>query len=440
LAIASVTVLLAGGVVNTWFLAGTVPALVGTGYGRLLLAKIGLFIAMLIVAAVNLLRLTPRLAAGGAVLRTVGRLRTNAGIETALGLGVIAIVSVLGTVPPGLHAEPGWPFPFRLDLSVLTPGSQILLVILALTICVGAVAAVATAAAGHYRRTGAFIAVLVICLALGWVPLRPTIEAAYPTSFYAPAEPYAAASIVCGAATYADNCVACHGATGHGDGPAAASLPIRPADLTEEHLLAHSPGDLFWWVGHGMDEGVMPGFANVLSGNQRWDTVNFIRARAAGALAMRVGPEVTAAIAPEVPDFAFEAGGLQQTLRQTLEKGPVLLVLFTPPAPLPRLRQLTAAGLQVIAAGLGSAPEANPEEGPPLVVGVSSDVIATLALFRAADDGGETELLLDRAGGIRARWTHNMPGGLAAADTLVTQAERIAGIAVAAPSHAGHTH
>ena len=130
LAIASVTVLLAGGLVNTWFLAGTVPALVGTEYGRLLLTKIGFFIAMLMVAAVNLLRLTPRLAAGGThnvVWRTTARLQANARIETALGLGAVAIVSVLGTLRPGLHAEPGWPFSFRLDIAVLAPRSQILL-------------------------------------------------------------------------------------------------------------------------------------------------------------------------------------------------------------------------------------------------------------------------------------------------------------------------
>jgi putative copper resistance protein D len=440
LAIASVTILLAGGLVNTWFLAGTVPALVGTGYGRLLLTKIGLFVAMLMVAAVNLLRLTPRLARGGAVLRTVGRLRTNAGIETALGLGVVAVVSVLGTVPPGLHTEPGWPLPFRFDVSVLTSGSQVLLAFLGLIICVGIVASVVAAAAGHYRRAAACCAALVVCLMVGWFPLRPAIEPAYPTSFYTPAEPYDAASIFRGAAVYADNCALCHGATGRGDGPAAAGLPIRPADLTEPHIFAHSAGDLFWWVGHGMDEGVMPGFAKVLSRNQRWDVVNFIRARAAGALAMRVGPEVRAAAALEVPDFAFESAGVQQTLRQTLEKGPVLLVLFTPPAPLARLRELAAARLRVIAVGLSPASEASPEEGLPLVVGVSPEVIAALALFRADDDGGETELLLDRAGGIRARWTRNMPDGLAAPDALVVQAEHIARIAVAAPTHAGHTH
>jgi putative copper resistance protein D len=439
LAIASVTVLLAGGLVNTWFLAGSVPALVGTGYGRLLLAKIGLFIAMLIVAAVNLLRLTPRLAAGGAVLRTVARLRTNARIETVLGVGVVTIVSVLGTLPPGLHIEPGWPFPFRLDLSVLALGSQILLAILALIVCVCAVAGVVTAAAGRYRLTVALSSVLAMCLALGWVPLRPAIEPAYPTSFYNPAEPYTAASIARGAAVYANNCAFCHGSSGRGDGPAAAGLPIRPADLTEEHLFAHPSGDLFWWISHGMDEGVMPGFADVLSSSQRWDVINFIRARAAGALAGRVGPEVITTAAPEVPEFAFAAAGMQQTLRQTLEKGPVLLVLFTPPAPVARLRELAAAGLRVIAVGLSPASETGSEEGPQLVVGVSPEVIVALALFRADDDGGETDLLLDRAGGIRARWT-TMPGGLAAPDVLAVQAERIARIAARAPEHAGHTH
>jgi putative copper export protein/mono/diheme cytochrome c family protein len=450
MAIASVTALLAGGAVNTWFLAGTVPALVGTEYGRLLLTKIGLFIAMLMVAAVNLLRLTPRLARGGApniFQRTVARLQSNAGIETAFGLGVVAVVSVLGTLPPGLHAEPQWPFPFRVDLSVLPPGPQILLAVLALIVCVCAIAAVATAAAARYRLTGALAGVLGLCVALGWVPLRPAIEPAYPTSFYAPVEPYAATSIVRGAAVYADNCVPCHGTSGRGDGPIAARLPVRPADLTEPHLFAHSPGDLFWWVGHGMDEGVMPGFANVLSRNQRWDVVNFIRARAAGVLAMNVRPEVAAATAPEVPDFAFEAGGVQQTLRQTLEKGPVLLVLFVAPVPLERLRQLAAAqsqlgtaGLNVIGIGLAPASEANSAERPPLVAGVSSAVIEALAMFRAADDGGETELMLDRAGDIRARWTHNTPGGLAPPDRLVEQAERIARTAGAPAEHMGHGH
>src|SRR5579884_3699774 len=126
-ALVSVPVLLVGGLVNTWFLAGTLPALVGTGYGRLLLGKIALFLAMLVIAAVNLLRLGPRLAgpAGPALSRTLAGLRRNALLETGLGLGVLALVGILGILPPGLHTEPGWPFPFRLELAALSSGAKI---------------------------------------------------------------------------------------------------------------------------------------------------------------------------------------------------------------------------------------------------------------------------------------------------------------------------
>jgi putative copper resistance protein D len=257
------------------------------------------------------------------------------------------------------------------------------------------------------------------------------------------------ASIVRGATVYAENCALCHGATGHGDGPGAAGLPIRPADLTEPHLFAHSPGDLFWWVSHGRDDGVMPGFAGVLSANQRWDAINFIRARAAGVLTREIGPEVITSAAPQVPDFAFEAGGAQHTLGQKLEIGPVLLMLFAPPTPPTRLLQLAAAspqlgaaGLQLIAVGLGPSAEepANGAQAASFVGGVSSEVIDELALFRAPDDGGETELLLDRAGNVRARWTAAMLGGLAAPAILTAAAQRVSQIAAAAPSHIAHLH
>jgi hypothetical protein len=150
-----------------------------------------------------------------------------------------------------------------------------------------------------------------------------------------------------------------------------------------------------------------------------------------------------------VPDFAFEAGGVQKTLREVLETGPVLLVLFAPPVPVERLQQLAAAqphlgaaGLQVVAVRVGTSLDETSEGNrtPPFVVGVSSEVSSALALFRAAEDGGETELLLDRAGDVRARWTSEMPGGLTPADMLIADADRIARITVATPSHAGHSH
>jgi len=95
-------------------------------------------------------------------------------------------------------------------------------------------------------------------------------------------------------------------------GPAAAGLPIKPADLTEPHLFTHNVGDLYWWIGHGLG-GVMPGFEGKLTPRDRWNVIQFIRAHAAGVLAKSVGPKVTSAPAPQVLDFAFEIRGAQDT-------------------------------------------------------------------------------------------------------------------------------
>ena len=171
---------------------------------------------------------------------------------------------------------------------------------------------------------------------------------------------------------------------GKGDGPAAASLTVRPADLTAPHLFAHTPGDLFWWVSNGRDNGVMPGFAGIMSPADRWDVINFVRARAAGALARQVGPQVSTAAISTIPDFAFEVGGRQQTLSGVLDTGPALLALFSRPAPAARLAQLAAAqkqaagSLRILAVDLAPAQAAPETETPAPLIGVSADVAATL--------------------------------------------------------------
>jgi putative copper export protein/mono/diheme cytochrome c family protein len=444
-AIASVAALLAGGSVNTWFLAGTIPALIGTEYGRLVLAKIGLFIAMLLVASVNLLRLTPRLSDDDMANPTIARLQRNALIETALGLGVVAIVGFLGTLPPGLHSEPGWPLPFRLEIRALSVGATIAAVVGAFTCVAGAGATVVVVARARYRIAPVLAAGAVLGAIVTGVALRSSIEPAYPTSFYAPAEAYAAPSIVRGATLYAENCESCHGATGRGDGPAAASLSIRPANLTEAHLFTHTPGDLFWWVSQGRADGAMPGFASVMNPSERWDVINFIRARAASILIQQTGPRVTMVAAYPVPDFAFEQRGKQNTLRQTLNSGPVLLVLFNRQTPIARLHQLAATssefartGLQVIATGLGAVEKSAGEEPTPLfAVSVDTNARTAISLFRSPADGGETELLLDRNGDVRARWTA-AAAILPDAATLAADAAITSQFSVAAPSHAGH--
>jgi copper resistance protein D len=99
--IVSVAVLLTTGIVNAWFLVGSFRALIATEYGQLLLLKLGVFAVMLALAATNRLWLTPRLGlAGDGALRWLAR---NSAIEFALGLAVLAIVGMLGTLHPAIH-------------------------------------------------------------------------------------------------------------------------------------------------------------------------------------------------------------------------------------------------------------------------------------------------------------------------------------------------
>jgi putative copper resistance protein D len=449
LAFVSVALLLFGGFVNTWFLAGTVPALIGTGYGRLLLAKITLFLATLVIAAVNLLRLSPRVAAAGrgAGARVLVWMRRNALAEAALGLAVLAIVAALGTLPPGLHAEPGWPFPYRVEFAGLSLAVK---VAFALSLAAGGAAAVATvalAAAGRYRTMAACIATGIVAAGVLWLLLRPALEPAYPTSFYAPAEPYSAPSIIAGAAVYTANCALCHGASGKGDGPAAAGLPVHPANLTEAHLLAHTPGDLFWWVGNGKGNGAMPGFAATLTPADRWDVINFVRARAAAVLSHDIDATLSGRAVAQVPDFAFEEGGTQHTLNGLLRNGPVLLILTDEAPPGGRLTALAAVGhtlteadLTIVALETASAVDeaSRPNLTAPLFATAASAIAPILASFRSPGDGGETELLLDRGGFVRARWTA-VNGNLPDAARLADFAKTLARLPVAAPSHPGHS-
>ncbi len=108
LGIVSVATLLLTGVVNSWYLVGSVAALTATGYGQLLLCKLALFAVMVGIAAVNWSRLTPRLVQNADVTvaeRARRQLRHNAAIEAAMGAVIIAVVAVLGTLPPASHAQ-----------------------------------------------------------------------------------------------------------------------------------------------------------------------------------------------------------------------------------------------------------------------------------------------------------------------------------------------
>lgn len=115
LGLAVVGALAVTGFVNAQMMVGSVQALFDTGYGRLLVAKLVLLAGMLALAGFNRFWFTPALAGGepqaGVAARAFWR---SVAVETALGVGIFAIVGVLGGSEPAAHApEAGMPMHHR---------------------------------------------------------------------------------------------------------------------------------------------------------------------------------------------------------------------------------------------------------------------------------------------------------------------------------------
>jgi putative copper resistance protein D len=107
LGIVSIAIILASGIANSCFMLHSLAALANSGYGRLLLAKVVLFAAIVAMAAVNRQRLTPRLVAGAPLDAAVAlrALNRNALLECLLGFAIIAIVGRLGITMPPMHVH-----------------------------------------------------------------------------------------------------------------------------------------------------------------------------------------------------------------------------------------------------------------------------------------------------------------------------------------------
>ena len=102
----SVAILVASGLVNSWFLVGSPQALVSTTYGRLLLFKLALFAALLLLAALNRFSIVPALRrerSENEIKPLLIRLRHHVLGEQALGAVVLLTVALLGTMEPAVN-------------------------------------------------------------------------------------------------------------------------------------------------------------------------------------------------------------------------------------------------------------------------------------------------------------------------------------------------
>ena len=143
LGVVCVGALIATGIVNALFLVGSFAALFGTAYGQLLVVKLALFAVMLAIAATNRFRLTPRLTGDDRARRA---LRRNAMLEIAIGSVIIAFVGALGTMVPGAHQSPLWPFTFALNFTFANLSrANVVALIGSITLALAAIALMITA-------------------------------------------------------------------------------------------------------------------------------------------------------------------------------------------------------------------------------------------------------------------------------------------------------
>jgi putative copper resistance protein D len=331
---------------------------------------------------------------------------------------VIGIVAALGVTPPARHVQPTWPFTFRFTTAALptvTPDVRWQLLVGSQVVVLGGVVLLCALMLRRLRWPLVGGAAVLLAaggtMTLGWL----TVDA-YPTTYQRPGVPYGVTSIVAGAAVYGERCAVCHGRSGGGDGPAASRLPRAPADLRAPHTGQHTAGDLFWWVSHGIPRGGMPGFADALTEEQRWDVINNVRFLGAVEAARWMGPTVDPGRAWLVaPDFSYAVGPAPaRTLRDYRGRRHVLLVLYTLPASRSRLAQLAESyqllatlGVEIIAVPMDASPDAIKELGGdarilyPVATEGAADIVAT---YRRFTEASHLEFLIDRQGYIRARW------------------------------------
>lgn len=83
-------------------------------------------------------------------------------------------------------------------------------------------------------------------------------------------------SIGRGKQVFETNCATCHGLNGGGQGPAAHGITTSPRQLWAwNNTDSSTDGYLYWFITNGRNE--MPPWGLVLSENDRWDAINYIK-------------------------------------------------------------------------------------------------------------------------------------------------------------------
>jgi len=473
LGLVCVTVLAATGAYNAWTLVGAVPPLLGTSYGQLLLIKLALLLPLMAIAAVNRLKIKPRLLARRAeeVAVRVGELlhalRRNVTWEAGLGAAILVIVGMMSVTPPARHVQPEWPLTFRWFWNTASVSAKLRAQLSDAQWLAGA-GAIGLVCAFILRRRPRY-RLLVVSLATlgygGWIYHSAIAIDAYPTTYLRPSVPYNVISVANGAHFYQEACATCHGIGGYGDGPNGKGFKPPPADLTAKHTADHTAGDLFWWLSYGVKKDgaltPMPGFAASLEEEERWDMINFLRTLSAAEQAR----QMTALVEPDpwlvAPDFVYRTlTDENHSLKDHRGNNIVMLVLFSLPDSLARLAELEALSNQLQSKNVKIllVPREMSDirgldgrvKSLSVVTDGSREAFDAYALYRRSfsEQGTQPdppvpphmEFLIDRQGYVRARWIPRDGAGWDNLEKLWRDIDRLNQEKPSAPAPDDHVH
>ncbi|MDP2974963.1 MAG: c-type cytochrome [Anaerolineales bacterium] len=112
----------------------------------------------------------------------------------------------------------------------------------------------------------------------------PNYVAPTPAPTLGPSYPSRPPSPLRGAAIFAEECAACHGENGLGNGPQAAGLPVPVAAIGLADIARQSsPAEWYAVVTQGRMDRYMPPFASRLSNQERWDVLAYVFSLSAAA-------------------------------------------------------------------------------------------------------------------------------------------------------------
>jgi mono/diheme cytochrome c family protein len=117
----------------------------------------------------------------------------------------------------------------------------------------------------RYKENRFFIVELWTLFVLVGLVLSPSYAQDYPPD------------LVRGKAVYERHCQNCHGPTGRGDGPVAASLKVPPANFQRFQSFLKSDEELLRTIEHGVVFSPMHGWRGQLTDGEMQDVVAYIR-------------------------------------------------------------------------------------------------------------------------------------------------------------------